>query len=102
MSSLEELFAFQLKAHRIKFEREVRLDPSRRFRWDFVVGDLAIEVQGGQWRAKGAHNTGKAMGRDAEKGFIALKAGFRPLSITGDQVKSGVGLIWVESLMRTG
>ncbi len=91
MSALEDLFAFQLRASKIKFEREVKLVPGRRFRWDFVIGDLAIEIQGSVW-VKGAHSTGKGITRDADKLYLAVLNGFRPLVITGDLVKSGVGV----------
>lgn len=99
MSALENLFAFQLKACRLKFEREVKLVAGRRYRWDFVVGDLAIEINGGQW-IKSGHSTGIGLGRDADKLYEAVKAGYRPLVLTGDLVKSGVGVKRVLELME--
>ncbi len=101
MSQLEDLFNFQLKAllpKGTKFEREVKLVPSRRFRWDFVVGDLAIEVQGATF-VKGAHSSGVGIQRDCDKGYYALKAGYKPLNLTGQDVKSGEGIQKVKSLL---
>ena len=99
MSALEDALALQLRAARIKFEREVRFAPPRRFRLDFVLPHrLAIEVQGGVW-TRGAHSRGAGQAIDAEKGYLALLNGYRILYLTTDHIKSGVGLRWIEELM---
>lgn len=102
MSELEDLFAFQLRAvlpKGTKFVREAKLVPGRKYRWDFVIGDLAVEVQGGHWKASTGHTTGSGIQRDCDKGYLALKAGYKPLSITGDDVRKGEGVKRVLSLL---
>jgi hypothetical protein len=37
--------------------------------------------------------------RDCEKSALALLEGYRPLSVTGEQVKSGRALAWIEALL---
>lgn len=96
MSDLESTLAFQLRALEIPFEQQVKAIPGRRYTWDFLVSDLLIEVQGGIWRAKGAHNTGKAIMRDCEKLNLATLAGYRVLSFTADMVNSGEAVAIIE------
>ena len=99
MSRLEEDFALQLRAYHIKFEREVRVCKERRYRLDFVLpGKLAVEVNGGTW-VKSGHSTGTGIQRDCDKAYEALKAGFRLLPLTGDDIRSGAGIDKVLSLL---
>jgi len=84
----EETLSLHLRAHGIPFEREVCLVSGRKWRWDFVVEDLAIEVQGGTW-TRGGHSRGVGQQRDAQKQIAAVKAGYRPLSFTTDMVVRG-------------
>lgn len=91
----EALLGIHLKEKKIPFEREVRLIPARKYRWDFVVGRLAIEIQGGIWMKKGAHNTGSAIKRDCEKGRLAVEAGYIPVAFTTDEVLNGTALNWI-------
>lgn len=98
MSQLEDLFAFQLRALGIKFEREVRFCETRH-RLDFVVeGKLAVEIQGGTY-IQGGHSRGKAQANDARKNYLALKAGYRILYLTTDHIKSGLGVKWLQDLL---
>lgn len=99
MSALEAEFEFQLKAMKIAYKKEQSLVPGRRYRWDFIVGDLAIEINGGSW-IKSGHSTGTGLQRDYDKAYEALKAGYRPLSLTGKDVKSGEGIQKVIQLMK--
>jgi hypothetical protein len=108
MSQLEDRLAFQCRAVGLPApEREVRLIPGRRFRWDFVWRQLvagpwgseglAVEVQGGTWsRTRGAHSRGAGQSRDAEKLALATLAGWRCLTVTADQIRSGVAVGWIE------
>jgi hypothetical protein len=98
VSRLEEAFAMQLRAYKIPFSREVRFAPPRKFRFDFLVGKLAIEVMGGVY-SQGAHSRGKGQERDFEKNYLALCGGYRILYVSGDQVRSGEAIEWVKSLI---
>lgn len=84
----EETLALHLRAHGIPFEREVCLVGGRKWRWDFVVQDLAIEIQGGTW-TRGGHSRGVGQARDCAKQNASVKAGYRPLAYTTDMVTSG-------------
>lgn len=50
----ELLFEIHLKESEIEYKKEVMICPGRQYRHDFVVGNLAIEIQGGIWMDKGA------------------------------------------------
>lgn len=89
MSSIgEETLALHMNAYRIDYKREQSLIPGRRWRWDFVVGDIAIEVHGQVWR-KGAHSTGAGITRDLSKINALTLAGYRILCFTTQMVESG-------------
>ena len=64
--------------------RQYRFHPTRRWTFDFAWPDikLAVEIHGGIWRPKGAHNTGTAIHRDCEKSREATKLGWRVLAYT--------------------
>jgi len=47
---------------------------------------VLFEIHGGIWRPKGAHNTGKAMVRDAYKIRMAAYEGWRLLVFTSDDL----------------
>lgn len=92
-SAGEELLAFQLKATGIAFEREVRFDPKRRWRFDFALCDhpIAIEVEGGSW-SNGRHTRGAGFAADLAKYNRAAIKGWVVLRYTPAQVKSGAAL----------
>lgn len=98
--ALEELLALHLRAHQVPHTREATL-PGRLFRWDFAfpAARLLVEVHGGIWRTKGAHNTGEAIQRDAEKGAYAAGLGWRTFAVTGDQIASGKAIEWIKKAM---
>ena len=89
MSSLNDLFAFHLDANDIQFEREYQAIKGRKYLFDFRLGNLLIEIQGGIWMRRGAHNTGKAITRDCEKLNLATLAGYDVMHFTTDMVESG-------------
>lgn len=97
MNEAETLFEIHLKELKQPFEREVLLAKGRKFRWDFVVDKLAIEIQGGIWMKKGAHNTGKAIQRDIKKGRLAVMAGYTPIYFTSDEVLNGTAIAWIKN-----
>jgi hypothetical protein len=82
-------------------ERQAKLIPGRKFAFDFAWAEqrLAVEVQGGIFLPKGAHTSGPGVTRDCEKGALAMLAGYRPLSVTGEHVRSGRALAWIEALL---
>jgi len=98
--ALENRLALHLRAHKISHTREARL-PGRLFRWDFAFPEhkLMVEVHGGIWRAKGAHNTGTAIKRDAEKGAYAAGMGWRTFAVTGDQIDNGKAIEWIKTAL---
>lgn len=93
----EEMLAFQLRAANITFLREFMAVPGRRFRFDFQIGMLLVEVQGGVW-AKGdsGHSSGTGITRDCEKMNEAVVRGYAVMHVTPAQVKSGQALGWIE------
>lgn len=93
---LEAVLAQQLRAFGIEFKRQVLAVPGREYRFDFAVGDLLIEVQGGIFREKGAHNTGPAILRDCQKAALAIIAGWRVMHVAGPQVQSGEAIGWIK------
>lgn len=100
LSEGEESLALHLKAYGLSYEREVCLVPGRKYRWDFCVKDLAIEVQGGTWR-KGGHSSGLGILRDARKTNAATIAGYRVLIFTTDMVKSGEAIDTIRKVLQS-
>lgn len=96
----EAMLALMLRAERIEFEREYLAVPGRKFRWDFRIGDVLVEVQGGVWNhGKSAHSSGQGLTRDAEKASLAAANGYRQITATTAQVKSGEALEWIKQAM---
>ena len=95
MNQAETLLKHHLIEKKISFKTEVKLSDRRKFRWDFVVDRLAIEIQGGIWRKKGAHNTGTAITRDCEKMRLAIMAGYTPVNFTTQEVLDGTAIAWI-------
>jgi hypothetical protein len=99
-SKPEALLAFQLKAAGITYEREAQVIPGRRYRFDFCLGWLLVEVNGGVW-AKGAsgHSSGTGITRDCAKTAEAVSLGFSVMAVTPAHVKSGQALQWIEKAL---
>ena len=57
---------------------EVKFTSESGWRFDFAhtVAKVGIEIQGGIWREKGAHNTGEAILRDTRKARAAALEGW--------------------------
>jgi len=107
-SSLETLFAAQLRAAGLFFEREYRFCSWRRWLSDFVVEPdpytpdhprpeegVLVEIQGGGF-VNGGHSRGMGLERDCEKLATAAALGWRVIPMTGRQVKNGTGLALVK------
>lgn len=91
MNKGEAALELQLKAYKLPYRREYRFC-SRRWRFDFVVGeDLAVEVEGGVY-TKSRHTTGKGFTADCEKYNTAVLMGYRVLRFTTQQVDSGYAI----------
>ena len=91
-SALEAELDLQLRALRITgYEREVRFDPKRRWRFDFCWLEgpkIAVECEGGIWSG-GRHTTGAGFAADCEKYNAAAQRGWRVFRYTARDIKSG-------------
>ena len=84
-SQLEADFLALLACHGLPTpEREVKCIPGRQFRIDFLYerAGLAIEINGGIWGQKSAHNSGTGLERDAEKSRLLSLHGYRLFVVT--------------------
>ena len=97
-SAPEELFALQLKASKIPFQREFKFHPTRKWQFDFIVAgngeNIAVEIQG-----FGRHQRFIGYQNDCERQAEALMLGWRVLQVTPAQVKSGQALKWLITLL---
>jgi hypothetical protein len=103
LSPGEELFAVHLVCHKIPFEREVCLVPSRKWRTDFLIEcagaqSLAVEIDGGAWTA-GRHARGLGITADSQKMNAIVLAGYRPLRFTTQMVASGEAIDTILALL---
>ena len=104
VSVLEQIMLTQIEAAQLPPpELEHRFHAVRRWRFDFAwIGQrLALEVEGGTWNG-GRHTTGSGFASDCIKYNVALVMGWRVLRVTGNQVKSGAALSWLELALETG
>ena len=69
-------------------EREYRFHESRRWRLDFAWPEfkLGVEIQGGQWRQRGAHVGGYALQRDCEKSNALTEADWHIFTYTTQHI----------------
>lgn len=99
-----------LELHMLRDIRAVKLDsgcqtqyqfhPTRKWAFDFAWPQrkVALEVEGGT-RTGGRHVRGDGYAADCEKYNSAVLAGWRLIRATGEQVKSGKALLWLEGLL---
>lgn len=100
-SEVEELFALHLRCEKIEFDRETRLIPQRKFRWDFVIESLAIEIQGGTFKgSRGGHTSGLGYQKDCEKMQLVVMEGYTPLYFTSDDVRKGTAIKVIKELLN--
>lgn len=87
-----ELFALQLKASNIHFEREFKFHKTRKWRADFYIPTrrqpILVEVEGGVYSG-GRHTRGKGYENDCEKYSEACILGYMLLRGTTNMIKSG-------------
>lgn len=100
MSNPEDSLAMQLDAVGMKFEREYRFHPDRRWRSDFAFekAKVLVEVEGGHWVA-GRHNRGTGFERDMEKYNTATELGWSVLRYTPRMVRTGEALRQIERVV---
>lgn len=88
-SHLEEKFIFlwEQKYPHIILDREVKLIPNRRFRFDFVHSDskVAIEINGGNW-GRGRHTRASALDSEYAKINLAQLEGWEVYLLSGDML----------------
>lgn len=97
----EEQLARDMRAHHIKFQRQYRAHPEKRWLIDFYVSgsDLLIEVDGGNAMVKWSPKMKKyvAIGhhiydKDYERIAELVIQGYRVLRFTPNQVKKGYAI----------
>jgi very-short-patch-repair endonuclease len=98
-STAEFLLGVQLEQAGIPFEREYRFHPERRWRADFAIGRLLVEVDGGAWIA-GRHTRGLGFEGDAEKQNAAAELGYRVLRFTPRMVEDGSALAQIQRVLE--
>lgn len=89
---LENKMAFLLQTAGLlkRFTRNYRKAiPGRSFELDFadVENKIGVEVQGGTWMPKMAHNSGAGIRRDCEKSILMQLNGWRVLPVTPDMIR---------------
>lgn len=93
---------FQLQAAGIDgYHLEHRFHPVRKWRFDLAWPErmVALEVEGGVFTG-GRHTTPQGFTNDCTKYNTATLLGWRVLRVTGEQVKSGQALTWIEELLH--
>tara|TARA_B110000093_G_scaffold59908_1_gene64870 strand:+ start:700 stop:1026 length:327 start_codon:yes stop_codon:yes gene_type:complete len=95
MSKGEATLAILLRHYKLPFKREYKFHPSRKWRFDFAIGEdpsqflLAVEIEGGV-HSGGRHTRGKGYTDDLIKYNAALLAGWRVLRYTTPQVDAQI------------
>jgi hypothetical protein len=99
LSQGEEALALHLRAEGIPFQREVEFAPGRKWRADFQVGNILIEIDGGT-RTVGRHSRHAGITSDCQKLNAATKLGYRCLRYTTEMVVSGAAIEDIRSLVQ--
>ena len=96
----ESTLANQLRVLKISFEQEYKFHPKRKWRADFhIMGKkILVEVEGGVWSG-GRHTRGKGYIGDMEKYNAAVVMGYQVLRFSTDQVKSGLAVQQIETMV---
>jgi very-short-patch-repair endonuclease len=81
--------------------REFKFHPTRKYRFDFAwdAYKLAVECDGGTGRVL-AHNSPKGYQYDCERDAEASILGWTVLRFTGNQIKNGSAVTFVERWMK--
>ena len=106
-SMLELIFLSQCRYAKIQDPaREVKFHPDRKWRLDFAFVHpknsgrlIAMEIEGGAYSG-GRHTRGAGFTADIEKYNEAALLGWTIFRATGEHVKSGQALQWIERALR--
>lgn len=101
--ALEIAFKLQLRANKLLdgCECEFQFHPKRKWRFDFCwpSSKLAIEVEGGT-HSGGRHTRGEGYAQDCEKYNTASAMGWTMFRFTGDMIKSGKAILFVQDYFK--
>lgn len=100
----EQLFILHAKAVKLPtYEREFRIIPDRRWRFDFAWPErkIAAEVEGGIFTG-GRHTTGVGFTKDCEKYNQAALLGWRIFRFTTAMVKDGTAMLILTQALELG
>lgn len=102
-SNLEALAELHLKASKYPYDKEVRFDAGRKWRFDFVITGyrLAIECEGGNHQG-GRHVQPEGFEADCEKYLAAAVQGWTVLRVTYRQIKAGDMIRAVDCIIKGG
>lgn len=100
---LEIALEVQLRAHNIRFEKQYRFHPTRKWRADFAMLNeqrkgLMVEVQGGIYSG-GRHTRGDAIEDECEKFAYAIMLHWYVMPITAKQIANGSAIKWICQFM---
>jgi len=101
-SDLELLMDSQLAGANIeKWEIEFKFFKTRQWKFDFAWPHdfVALEVEGGTYSG-GRHTRGKGFSEDCEKYNTAAIMGWTVIRATGEHVKKGMALAWIQEALK--
>lgn len=95
-----DLLDFHLRAEKITFEREFRFHSTRKWRADFRIGKVLVEVDGGLF-INGRHSRGKGREADFCKLNEAVLLGYSVLQFSTGQVKRGEAIATIKRFSQS-
>lgn len=97
----EEVLARHLQVHEIKYVREFKFNPKRKYQADFYLKDfnLLVEVEGGT-KIKSRHTTHEGYSNDLIKYNSAQILGYSRLSFTTEQINNGLAIQTIKQFIR--
>lgn len=89
INSLNKKVEYLLNSFGLKYTKEVKFFPNRKFSFDFLIDGtmIAIEVEGGIYSG-GGHTRGKHYTSDCEKYNLAILAGYQVFRLTREQIEA--------------
>lgn len=100
-SEPEILMEHYLRELKLKYEREYRFHPIRKWRFDFALTEhrIGLEVEGGIW-IQGRHTRGKGYESDLRKANEATRMGWRIFRFTTNMVRRGEAKQFIKDLFQ--